>query len=177
MLILRCVHLGELLSPLPGARLSGSCLSCEAPAQSQVQGNTRRNDSSGGGQLSSPRVSSCSNHHRSSPLGPGYSGAVGHISAQLGLPGGRSILAVLGPPCLCLPWEIWAGSWACPPAPWAPGPAPLESCSWPHSILFGEPLPEPPPSCSWAQPGGLCSPLGILAAVCGALSPGAQFLC
>ena len=28
MVILRCEHLGELLSPLPGARLSGSCLSC-----------------------------------------------------------------------------------------------------------------------------------------------------
>ena len=63
MLILRCVHLGKLLSPLPGTGLSGSCLSCEAPAQSQAHGDTRRNNHSGGGQLSSPGVSSSSNHH------------------------------------------------------------------------------------------------------------------
>ncbi|XP_072625070.1 uncharacterized protein [Canis lupus baileyi] len=36
LLIPRCVHLGELLSPLPGAWLSGSCLSCEAPGGTTV---------------------------------------------------------------------------------------------------------------------------------------------
>ena len=52
VVILRCVHLGELPSPLPGAGLSASCLSCEAPVQSQVQGDSRRNNKSGGSQLS-----------------------------------------------------------------------------------------------------------------------------
>ena len=31
MLSLRCVYPGELPRPLPGARLSGSCLSCKTP--------------------------------------------------------------------------------------------------------------------------------------------------
>ena len=44
---------GGAVQPLPGAWLSGSCSSCEAPAQSQVQGDTRRNNNSGSSQLSS----------------------------------------------------------------------------------------------------------------------------
>ena len=69
MLILRCVHLGELPSPLPVVQLSGSCLSSEVPAQSQVQGDTRRDNNSGGSQLSSPGVSSHSNYHSSQSTG------------------------------------------------------------------------------------------------------------
>ena len=63
MLILRCVHLGELSHPLPGASATGSCLPREAsvpwcPCLSQAQGDTRRNSNTGRGQLSSPGVSS-----------------------------------------------------------------------------------------------------------------------
>ena len=64
----RCVHLGELPSPLPGAGLSGSCLSYEAPAESLVKSDSRRNNS-GGGQVSSPGVSSRSNYHSSQSEG------------------------------------------------------------------------------------------------------------
>ena len=59
---------GELPSPLPGTRLCGSCLSCEAPAQCQIQGDTRRNNS-GSSQLSNSGVSSCSNHCSSQSAG------------------------------------------------------------------------------------------------------------
>ena len=107
-MILRCVYLGALPRPLPGAQLSGSCLSCEAPvlwrpALSQAQGDTRRNSHTGGGQLSSPGVISSSNYH-SLPVctgldAPGVGGADLH---SLGVPGDRSILTVLGSPCLCL---------------------------------------------------------------------------
>ena len=67
MLILKCVHLGELPCPLLGAGLSGSCLSCEAfvpwqPRLSQAQGETRRKNNTGSGQVSSPGVRSCSNY-------------------------------------------------------------------------------------------------------------------
>ena len=68
MLILMCMHLGELPNPLVGVRLSGSCLSCEAPGQSQVQGDSRSNNS-GGGQLSNSGVSSRSNYLSSQSAG------------------------------------------------------------------------------------------------------------
>ena len=69
VLILLCVPLGEMPRPPTGARLSGSCLSCEAfvpwgAALSQALGDTRRNNT-GSGQLSSPRVSSRSNYRSS----------------------------------------------------------------------------------------------------------------
>ena len=63
MLILRYVWQVEMLCPLPGARLSVSCLSGEAffpwrPHVSQAQGETRRKNNTGGSQVSSPGVSS-----------------------------------------------------------------------------------------------------------------------
>ena len=62
MLILRCVYLVEMQRPLPGARLSGSCLLREAsapwwPRVSQTQDEARRKNN-GGGRISSSGVSS-----------------------------------------------------------------------------------------------------------------------
>ena len=91
MLILRCVHVGQLPHPLPGAGLSGSCLSCEAPAQSQVQDDTRRNNNSGDSKPSSPGVSSRSKY----PNVPVHTGldapASGPLSALFGASGGRRV--------------------------------------------------------------------------------------
>lgn len=47
---------------------------------------------------------------------------------------GRSVLAVLGPPGLCLS-RGEAGTWAVSPATWAPEPALLDSRSRPRSRL------------------------------------------
>ena len=80
---------------------------------------------------------------------------------------GRSVLAVLGSPGLCLSWGE-ARSWAVYPAPCAPGPALLELRSWPRSPLSAEP-PEPPPRCSQVQPCACCSPWGARRTL-----PGAQ---
>lgn len=102
VLILRCVYLGEMPHPLPGARLSGSCLSCEAPAQSQVQGDTRRRNSSGGGQLPSSGLSSCSNSRRSQSAEARMLWARGALTCTAWGPRRRSVLAVLGPPGLSL---------------------------------------------------------------------------
>ena len=157
--ILRCVPLGALPSPLPGAWLSVNCFSCEVSAQSQVQGDTRKNSDSGGGQLSSPKVSYRSNYGAPSPQGPGSSrGRPGDLLSS-GPPGSWSVLAVLGPPGLSLSLgehKILAVSLV----PWAPGPALLESRSQPRSPLRPEPLPELPPSCSRVQLGMCCNPLG-----------------
>ena len=57
---------------------------------------------------------------------------------------GRSVLAVLGPPGLCLS-RGEATSWAVSPAPCAPGPVLLDSCSRWRSPLRTEPLPLPNP--------------------------------
>ena len=62
-----CAPGGAALPPL-GAGLNGSCLSREAPVPwwhpvSQAQGDTRRDNHTGGGQVPSPEVSSCSNYH------------------------------------------------------------------------------------------------------------------
>ena len=62
MLILRCVCLGRDAPPPAGPKPSGSCLSCEAsvpwqPHLSWAQGETKRNDNNGSGQVSSPGVS------------------------------------------------------------------------------------------------------------------------
>ena len=89
MLIVMCVYLGELPRPLPGAWLSGICLSCESPVPwqptpSQTLGDTGRNNHTGGHQLSSSGVSSCSNYH-SLPVHTGLDapGDRGQLSAQL----------------------------------------------------------------------------------------------
>ena len=70
VLILRCVHLGALPRPLPGARLVGAVYHLRSlfpggPALFQAQGDTRRSNHTGGGQLSSPGVSSRSNYRSS----------------------------------------------------------------------------------------------------------------
>ena len=151
MLILRCVHLGELPSPLPGAWLSGSCLSCEAPAQSQVQGDTRRNNHSGGSQVSSSRVSSCSNYHSSQSAGAWMLGGQGRWPAQLGPPSCSSVPTVLGPPLLhlscgehrillCVPHALGSGACAAGIALQAPQPPPRSHCLSPSELLPGPAL-------------------------------------
>ena len=100
VLILRCVHLVEMPSPLPGALLHGSCLSCEAPAQSGVKGDTSRNNS-GSGQLSSPRVKSRSNTGSSQSTGTWMLPGQGHQSVQLGAAAGASLLSCVLPASAC----------------------------------------------------------------------------
>ena len=136
VLILRCVHLGQLPRPLPGAWLSGSCLSCEAPVlwqprPSQAQGDTRRNTTTGSGQVSSPGVSSCSNY-RSLPVStyldaPGAGGALICTARGHPAPGASSLSCVL--PTLPVPGGMQDPG-LCPPVPWDSGPVPLESQSW-----------------------------------------------
>ena len=63
MLFLRCVYLVDLPHPLPAAGLTGSCLPHEAsvpwrPRLSQAQGETKRKNNNGEGQISSSGVSS-----------------------------------------------------------------------------------------------------------------------
>lgn len=146
MLMLRCVHLGELPCPLPMPGSVGAVdplrpLSPGGPP-SQADGDTRRN--TGCSQLSSPGVSSPSNHRSSqSTLAwvlPGCGGA--------DLPGGiRRVLTVLCPPpsplsrgapvvgrsslsraLPSLPSPLPPGVWgprripAMSPAPWDPRP-------------------------------------------------------
>ena len=87
---------------------------CEAPAQSQVQGDTRRDNNSGGGQLCSSGVSSRSDYCSSQCAGAWMLQGRARRSVQLGPPGGRSHLAVLCPPGLCLTWGS-TRSWAVSP--------------------------------------------------------------
>ena len=136
VLILRCEHLGELPSPLPSAWFSGSCLSCESPAQSQVQGDTRRNNNSGGSHLSSPGVAPTVTTAAPILQGLGCSRAGGTDLHTLGALGSRSVLAVLCPPGLCLsqgehgilscvPWRLglWGlHHWNCAPQAVQPPP-------------------------------------------------------
>ena len=68
-----------------------------------------------------------------------------------GLPGGWSVLAVLGPPGFCPSLEELGILGCVSPVPCAPGPVLLESHSWPAAPSAGvsarrlclEPLPEP----------------------------------
>ena len=153
VLILRCEHFGELLSPLLGAGLRGSCLSClsceatvkpsgcclsfEAPG-----GTTIVAAASSGALDSAPALTMESQSARAWMLQGGAD------LQSSGPPGGRSILAVLGPPASACP----VGSTdpgLCPPVPWAPGPALLQS-------LPGRASPPAAPSslsCLWAAPG------------------------
>ncbi|XP_048963016.1 uncharacterized protein LOC125754597 [Canis lupus dingo] len=158
VLILRCVHLGELPSPLPGARLSGSCLSCEAPAQSQVQGDTRKNNNSGSGQLSSSGVSSSSNYRSSHSAGAWMLRGRGvPICTAQGRPtAGASLLSCVLP-SLCLSrGECWildcvpqrSGLWGLHRWNCAPGP---------RSPLHVDPLPEPQELLGGGDPPGACS--------------------
>ena len=91
VLILRCVHLGELPCPVPGPRLSGSCLPREAPvpwrpALSQEERQHRRQPAV----LSSSGVSSRSNYR-------GLTVCTGLDAPGLGVPGGWRVLAVRCP--------------------------------------------------------------------------------
>ena len=130
-LTLRCVHLGGCPTPrwVPGSVGAGypvRPLFPDGPTPSQAHGVTRRNNTTGGSQLSSPGVSSRSNHRSSlSTLAwmlPGCRGAL--TCTALGRPGAgaSSLSCVHLPP----PPPVPGGSGLCPPAPWAPGPALLE---------------------------------------------------
>ena len=136
MLILRCVHLGGCTAP---CRVPGSVgaaypmrpLFPGGPTQSQAQGDTRRNTTTGGGQLSGSGVSSCSNYG-SSPLVcmfPGWHRCTD--PHRLGAPGGRGVLAVLCPPGL----RLSRGErriLGCVPGALGSGPALLESLPGPR---------------------------------------------
>ena len=63
------------------------------------------------------------------PQGPGCSGGGGSDMHSSGPAGSRSVLTVLSPPGLCLSPGGAPDLGLCPPLPWAPGPAPLESRS------------------------------------------------
>ena len=71
MLTLRCVYLGELPCPPPPHQLPGSVgaadpmrpLFPDGPALSQAQGDSRRENNTGSGQLFNSGVSSCSDFH------------------------------------------------------------------------------------------------------------------
>ena len=179
MLILRCVHLGELPLPLPGAQLSGSCLSCEAPIPcsptvSQAQGDTRRKNPTVGSQLPSPGVSShrsyCSSQSAGAWMLRGWGALIcrsqGHSTA-----GTSSLSWALSGLHLSGGERRFLG---CAPAPWDPGPALLEWCSrGPLSPLCAEPLPE-----LLRDPiGQASSPLPHSGDGVGTLSPRELFLC
>ena len=118
MLVLRCVHPGELPRPLPGARLNGSCFTCETslpwqPHLSQAQGDNRRNNNTGA--ASSPAL-----EYQSLPVHTGLDapGVGGADLYSLWVPGGRRVLAVLCHPHLCLSWGE-CSILGC--VPWSPG--------------------------------------------------------
>ena len=142
------MHLGELPSPLPGAGLSGSCLSYEAPAESLVKSDSRRNNS-GGGQVSSPGVSSRSNYHSSQSEGAWV------LHRRAAPRAGASLLPCVLSASACLRGECQIlGCF-----PWCPGIWGL--CRWNHAPGPCSPLEaEPPPEPLLAPPGACCSPLG-----------------
>ena len=87
-----------------------------SPAPSQAQGDTRRNNNTGGGQVCSPRVSSRSNYRSSQSAGTwNLLGWQVHQSAQLGRQvAGASLLSCVLPASSCLGGI--AGSWAVSPS-------------------------------------------------------------
>ena len=137
MLILRCVLLGELPRPLPGARLSGSSLSCEAPgpwqplvpggpAPSRAQGDTGRNNKTGSGQFCSPGVSSRSNYRSSQSTGAWMLRGLGAlICTGLDRPAAEGPLCPVPSPPPPVPRGA-TDPGLCPPAPWSRGPVRLE---------------------------------------------------
>ena len=144
--------MGELLCPLPGAGLSGGCLPCEAPG-----GTTTVAVASSGALDSAPAGTTELSVFRGLDA-PGAGPLI--CSAR-----GRSVLAVLGPPGLCLS-RGEAGSWAVSRA----------LCSRACAVGFALPAAQPPPwgaaarappSCSWDPPWVLQSFREL-----GALSPG-----
>ena len=123
--------------PLPGAGLGGGCLPREAAGGTAPVA----------GQLWKPGFSSGRNSRSSPPAGPGGSGEGPLICSARG----RSVLAVLGPPGLCLS-RGEAGSWAVSRRPV------LRSLRWwirapgPRNPLRGAAA-RAPPSCSWNRAG------------------------
>ena len=115
---------GELPRLLPGVRLSGS-LSCEPPAQSQVQGDTRRDNNSAGSQLCSPGVSSRSNYNSPQCAGPGCSRAGLLTCTALGLAAGVTWLSRVLPASACSGEQRILGC-----VPRRPGPGGLQHCEW-----------------------------------------------
>ena len=125
VLILRCVHLGEMLCPLPGAGLSGSCLSCEAPCSLAALLCPKHRVTPGGTTtLVAARSPALESAHPVTTAAPsphwprcseGGGGRVADLHS-LGAPGSRRVLAVLCPPCLHLsrgdrfvhsePWDL-----------------------------------------------------------------------
>ena len=130
MLILRCLCLDGAACPLLGARFNKSCLSCEAcvpcwPCLSQAHGEIRRNNNTGGSQVSSSGVSSrlVTNTVSQSSLdldAPGLAGVL--ICTAWGRPAaGEFWLSCALPASTCPSGS--AGSWALfDPAPWVPEP-------------------------------------------------------
>ena len=115
-----CVPGGDALPP-GGCGLSGSSLPCEAPVPwwphlSRVHSDTRRNNTTGGGQLSSPGVSSPSNYHSSQSAGAWMLWGWGPpICTARGPPvAGPSSLSCALPASAC-PGEGGGGSWAMSP--------------------------------------------------------------
>ena len=96
MLILRCVHV-SVRAVYPEAPVPWR------PTPSQAQSATRRNTTTGEGQLSSSRVSSHSNYY-SLPVALAWMllGSGGADLHSLGAPSGRTVLTVLCPPPLHL---------------------------------------------------------------------------
>ena len=155
MLILRCVYLGDLPRPLPVAGLRGSCCPCESsvpwqPRPSQAQGETRR-ISTGGSQVSSPRVSSCSSY-RSLPVHTGLDASRRHGYADLpslGAPRGRmSCRCPVQSPPLLVPGQVQDHG-LCPPSALVSGACAagirLPGLCLPkvagHRLFFLDPLP------------------------------------
>ena len=128
MLIFRCLHLGELLCPLTGAGLSGSCLPHSAQG-----GTTTVVVASFGALDSAPAVT------REPSLCRGLNAP--WAGPLIWSAWGRSVLAVLGPPGHCLSWGR-SDPELCPGLPCAPGPELLDSCSWMGCHLSMELLPE-----------------------------------
>ena len=105
-----------------------------APSPPQTQGDTRRNTTTGGGQVPSPGVSSPSNY-RSLPVHTGL-GAPGSVRRALTCTarGARQQERLRCPgPSLPLPVPGHRGEaqdpGCVPPVPWDPGPVLLASCS------------------------------------------------
>ena len=130
MRTIRCVHLGDLPRPLPGAQLSGSCLSCEAPVplaplcprHRVIRGRTTLGAAVSPALESAPRSSYLQLPVRTGLDAPGAGGADLH---SLGAPGVHCPVPSLPPPVL----GGTPDPGLCPLAPWAPGPVLLESRS------------------------------------------------
>ena len=178
MLILRCEHLGEVLSPLPGAGLSESCLSClSSEATVRLSGGCLPREAPEGATTvtvaSSPALESA----------PAVATEL-LVCRGLDAPGaGPLICTVWGiqrqeRPCCPVssrPLSVPRGvpdPGLCSPAPWAPRPVLLGLCSRCTQSPFARSRRlSCHQSCSRARQ-GRGSPLGSSSAGCGVLSPG-----